>query len=60
MAEVEYQNRQNPAIFRWPELIAIFRNLVEPVVVSHANLPRQLRNELFTMTSIAGGDRIEY
>ena len=55
MADVKYQDRQNLEIFCWPELMEIFRNLVELVMVSHANLSRQLRSELFTMASVAGG-----
>jgi alkylhydroperoxidase family enzyme len=55
MADVKYQDRQNLEIFCWPELMEIFRNLVELVMVSNANLSRQLRSELFTMASIASG-----
>ena len=55
MTDVKYQDRQNLEIFCWPELMENFRNLVELVMVSHANLSRQLRSELFTMASIAGG-----
>jgi alkylhydroperoxidase family enzyme len=51
----EYRDRQNLEIFRWPELMRIFQNLVELVMVSPANLSRQLRSELFTMASVAGG-----
>jgi len=55
MTDAQYQNRQNLEIFRWPELMSIFQNLIELVMVSHNNLSRQLRSELFTMASIAGG-----
>lgn len=55
MTDAKYEDRQNLEIFCWPELMDIFRNLVELVMVSHANLSRQLRSELFTMASIAGG-----
>jgi alkylhydroperoxidase family enzyme len=55
MTKAQYQDRQNLEIFCWPELMAIFRNLIELVMVSHNNLSRQLRSELFTMASIAGG-----
>ena len=50
-----YQNRQNLEFFRWPELATSFQTLVELVMVSPNNLSRQLRSELFTMASIAGG-----
>jgi alkylhydroperoxidase family enzyme len=55
MTDAKYQDRQNLEIFRWPELMEIFRNLIDLVMVSHAHLSRQLRSELFTMASIAGG-----
>jgi len=55
MTDVKYQERQNLEIFRWPELMQIFQNLVELVMVSPSNLSRQLRSELFTMASVAGG-----
>ena len=51
----EYQNRQNLEIFCWPELMATFQTLVERVMVSKNNLERQIRSEIFTMASIAGG-----
>jgi len=51
----KYENRQNLEIFRWPELMKIFKDLVELVMVSPTNLSRQLRSELFTMASVAGG-----
>jgi alkylhydroperoxidase family enzyme len=55
MADAEYRDRQNLEIFRWPELMQVFQRLVELVMVSPGNLSRQLRSELFTMASIAGG-----
>ncbi len=55
MTEGSYQDRQNLEFFRWPELTQIFQQLVELVMVSPNNLSRQLRSELFTMASIAGG-----
>ena len=55
MTEVKYQDRQNLEFFRWPELTKIFQDLVELVMVSPNNLSRQLRSELFTMASVAGG-----
>lgn len=55
MTHAKYQDRQNLEIFGWPELMQIFRDLVELVMVSPANLSRQLRSELFTIASIAGG-----
>jgi alkylhydroperoxidase family enzyme len=55
MADAEYRDRQNLEIFRWPELMQSFQRLVELVMVSPGNLSRQLRSELFTMASIAGG-----
>jgi len=51
----KYENRQNLEVFRWPELMTIFKDLVELVMVSRTNLSRQLRSELFTMASLAGG-----
>jgi len=55
MPEPKYENRQNLEVFRWPELMKIFKDLVELVMVSPSNLSRQLRSELFTMASLAGG-----
>jgi alkylhydroperoxidase family enzyme len=54
MADAQYQDRQNLEIFCWPELMQIFQDLVELVMVSQTNLPRQLRAELFTIASIGG------
>lgn len=55
MTDSKYQNRQNLEIFVWPEMMEIFQPLVELVMVSPNNLSRQLRSELFTMASVAGG-----
>jgi alkylhydroperoxidase family enzyme len=55
MTGAKYQERQNLEIFCWPELMQMFRNLVELVMLSPTNLSRQLRSELFTMASVAGG-----
>lgn len=55
MSDFKYQNRQQLEIFAWPEMMGIFQNLVELVMVSPNNLSRQLRSELFTMASVAGG-----
>lgn len=55
MSDDKYQNRQNLEIFQWPELMQVFQNLVELVMLSPGNISRQLRGELFTMASIAGG-----
>jgi alkylhydroperoxidase family enzyme len=55
MTDGKYQDRQNLEFFRWPELTTIFQDLIELVMVSPNNLPRQLRSELFTIASIAGG-----
>jgi len=55
MLDVRYQNRQNLEVFCWPELMQMFRGLVELVMVSPSQLSRQLRSELFTMASVAGG-----
>jgi alkylhydroperoxidase family enzyme len=55
MTDIEYQNRQNLEIFTWPEMMHIFKDLVELVMVTPNNISRQLRSELFTMASVAGG-----
>jgi alkylhydroperoxidase family enzyme len=55
MTDAKYQDRQNLEFFNWPELTQRFQSLVELVMVSPSNLSRQLRSELFTMASIAGG-----
>ena len=51
----KYENRQNLEFFQWPELSKVFQQLAELVMVSPNNLPKQLRGEIFTMASIAGG-----
>ena len=55
MTDAKYQDRQNLEVFRWPELMQVFQGLVELVMVSPNSLSRQLRSELFTMASVAGG-----
>lgn len=55
MSDAKYENRQNLEFFRWPELKEIFAKLAELVMVSENNISKQLRGELFTMASIAGG-----
>ncbi len=55
MADDQYQDRQNLEFFRWPELAKVFQELAELVMVSPNNLSKQLRGEIFTMASIAGG-----
>jgi len=55
MTDSQYRDRQNLEFFQWPELTPIFQQLVELVMIAHNNLTRQLRSELFTMASIAGG-----
>ena len=55
MTQAKYEDRQNLEFFRWPELAQRFQGLVELVMVAPGNLSRQLRSELFTMASIAGG-----
>ncbi|TAK42248.1 MAG: carboxymuconolactone decarboxylase family protein [Betaproteobacteria bacterium] len=55
MTDSKYHDRQNLEFFRWPELLQRFQSLVELVMVTPGNLSRQLRSELFTMASLAGG-----
>lgn len=55
MSGATYNNRQNLEMFCWPELMQAFQPLIELIMVSPSNLFRQLRSELFTMASIAGG-----
>lgn len=55
MTDTKYHDRQNLEFFTWPELSQRFQSLVELVMVAPGNLSRQLRSELFTMASIAGG-----
>jgi len=53
--EAGFEDRQELEFFRWPELKAIFTQLAELVMVSPNTVPPQLRAEVFTMASIAGG-----
>jgi len=55
MKDAKYRDRQNLEMLCWPELMKIFQGLVELVMLSSGNTSRQLRSELFTMASIAGG-----
>jgi alkylhydroperoxidase family enzyme len=55
MTDDKYQDRQNFEFFRWPELAQKFQGLVELVMLAPNNISRQLRSELFTMASVAGG-----
>ena len=55
MTDSQYRDRQNLEFFQWPELAAAFQPLIELVMVAPNNISRQLRSELFTMASIAGG-----
>ena len=55
MTDAKYENRQNLEFFRWPELTEIFSKLAELVMVAPNNISRQLRSEIFTMASVAGG-----
>jgi alkylhydroperoxidase family enzyme len=55
MTDAPYKDRQNLEFFCWPELKDTFGKLAELVMVSPNNLSRQLRSELFTMASVAGG-----
>jgi uncharacterized peroxidase-related enzyme len=55
MTESQYRDRQNLEFFQWPELAAAFQPLIELVMIAPNNLTRQLRSEIFTMASIAGG-----
>ena len=55
MTDHEYQERQNLEIFCWPELMDVFQKLAELVMISSGQISRQLRAEIFTMASIAGG-----
>jgi alkylhydroperoxidase family enzyme len=55
MTDHEYHDRQNLEIFCWPEMMEVFQKLAEIVMISPANISRQLRGEIFTMASIAGG-----
>ena len=53
--EAGFENRQELEFFQWPELKAIFVQLAELVMTAPNNLTQQLRAEVFTMASIAGG-----
>jgi alkylhydroperoxidase family enzyme len=55
MSESRYKNRQNLEFFCWPELARKFIDLAALVMTAPNNLSKQLRGELFTMASIAGG-----
>lgn len=55
MAEDTYRDRQSLEFFQWPELAKVFQQLAELVMVAPNNIPKQLRGEIFTMASIAGG-----
>jgi alkylhydroperoxidase family enzyme len=53
--EAGFENRQELEFFQWPELKAIFTQLAELVMTAPNNVTQQLRAEVFTMASIAGG-----
>jgi alkylhydroperoxidase family enzyme len=53
--EAGYENRQELEFFEWPELKAVFTQLAGLVMTAPNNVPQQLRAEVFTMASIAGG-----
>lgn len=55
MTEAKYEDRQNLEFFCWPELAKQFQGMAQLVMIDPGNLSRQLRSELFTMASIAGG-----
>ena len=55
MTQAQYENRQNLEFFTWPELGKIFTELAALVMVGDNHLSKQLRSEIFTMASIAGG-----
>jgi alkylhydroperoxidase family enzyme len=55
MTDIQYENRQKLEIFSWPEMMNIFQELVQRVMVAPNNISRQLRSELFTMASVASG-----
>jgi alkylhydroperoxidase family enzyme len=55
MTDIQYENRQKLEIFSWPEMMNIFQELVQLVMVAPNNISRQLRSELFTMASVASG-----
>lgn len=53
--EAGYENRQELEFFKWPELKALFTKLAGLVMTAPNSVPQQLRAEVFTMASIAGG-----
>lgn len=55
MTENNYEERQSLEFFTWPELKDKFAAVVELVMVTANGTSRQLRSELFTMASQAGG-----
>lgn len=55
MSEAGYRNRQELEFFQWPELKDIFTQVAALVMTAPNSLPQQLRAEVFTMASIAGG-----
>jgi hypothetical protein len=57
MTDHEYHDRQNLEIFCWPEMMEVFQKLAEIVMISPANISRQLRGEIFTAYS-AEDDRL--
>lgn len=50
-----YSERQELEFFQWPELKDIFTQLAALVMTAENSISRQLRAEMFTMASIAGG-----
>ena len=55
MADQGYTDRQELEFFQWPELKQAFVPLAELVMNAENSVSRQLRAEVFTMASIAGG-----
>ncbi len=55
MDEQGYSDRQELEFFQWPELKDAFVPLAELVMNAENSVTRQLRGEVFTMASIAGG-----
>ena len=53
--EASFENRQELEFFQWPELNTAFTQPAELVMTAPNNLTHQLRAEVFTMASIAGG-----
>lgn len=54
-ASSSYSDRQELEFFQWPELKEIFTQLAALVMTAENSVSRQLRAEVFTMASIAGG-----